>query len=356
MIFADLGPQGVEQLFEDLYDPAFLIDPEGGAFVAANAAACRLLGYQPAELRDLTPADIHPHEIPRLDAFLETVIRERRWATDELSCRAKQGSLIPTQVRASVVVIADRRYIFSILRDRREAELADLGRSLRKLAHDLRNTMVASRLMGTRLRRHDDPLVQRSAELITRSVDRAVLMCERVLEVGSATESAPERERFTLAELLSEIGTAIGPEDFSGASLESAGAEQTVLVADFDQVFRILLNLIRNALEAGAGRILVAGANVEGEALVDVTDDGPGLPETVRRRLFEEQPGASGNGRSLGLPIAWELARNNGGDIVLLDSSASGTAFRLTIPVVAGPARGEASEGGSRSVASPGGG
>lgn len=354
MISADLGPQGIEQLFEDLYDPAFLIDPEGGAFVGVNAAACRLLGYQPAELHGLTPADIHPHEIPRLDAFLEAVIRERRWATDELSCRAKQGTLIPAQVRASVVVISDRRYIFSILRDRREAQLADLGRSLRKLAHDLRNTMVASRLMGSRLSRHDDPLVQRSAELITRSVDRAVLMCERVLEVGSATESAPRRERFTLAELLAEIGTAIGPEEFSGASLEPRGAEVTVLVADFDQVFRILLNLIRNALQAGAGRIEVAGANVQGEALVDVSDDGPGLPETVQRRLFEEQPGAAGNGRGLGLPIAWELARNNGGDIVLLDSSASGTAFRLTLPAEVDATRGEASESGS--AVCPGGG
>ena len=351
MIFADLGPHGLEQLFEDLYDPAFLIDPEGGAFVGANAAACRLLGYQPAELSGLTPADIHPHEIPRLDAFLETVIRKQRWATDELSCRAKQGPLIPAQIRASVVVISGRRYIFSIIRDRREAQLADLGRSLRKLAHDLRNTMVASRLMGTRLARHDDPLVQRSAELITRSVDRAVLMCERVLDVGSATESAPKQERFTLGELLSEIGTAIGPEEFSGASLEPRGADETLLVADFDQVFRILLNLIRNALEAGAGHILVAGANEQGAALVDVTDDGPGLPEAVRRRLFEEQPGASGNGRGLGLPIAWELARNNGGDIVLLDSSAFGTAFRLTLPAVTDDAREQSPESGPGSVA-----
>ena len=324
---------GIEALFEALYDPALLIDPTAGRFVGANAAACRFLGYSPEELRELTPADVHPHEIPRLDAFLEAVARHRRWATDELSCRTRQGALIPAQIRASLVRLGGRPFILAIVRDRREEQLAELGRSLRKLAHDLRNTMVASRLMGQRLRRHDDPLVQRSAELVTRSVDRAVGMCESVLAVGSVTEREPRRERFTLDDLLPELTAALEPAELGGGGLETAGGEDVALVADFDQVFRILLNLVRNALAAGAGRVALSAARDGPATLVDVADDGPGLPEPVRRHLFVEKPGAAGDGGvRLGLAIAWELARNHGGDIRLLATGPRGTTFRIAIP------------------------
>ena len=174
MILIDSSePDSLAAVFEELYDPAFLIDPDQGCFVGANPAALRFLGYEPDELAALTPADIHPHEIPRLEAFLQSVRRNSRWASDELSCRPKSGALIPAQVRASVVRIDGYEYVLAIFRDRREEELAELGRSLRRLTHDLRNTMVASRVMSDRMRQHSDPMVQRSAELITRSVDRA---------------------------------------------------------------------------------------------------------------------------------------------------------------------------------------
>lgn len=327
-------PNGAEQVFEELYDPAFLIDPAEGRFVGANEAACAFLGYAPAELLALTPADIHPHEIPRLDAFLRSVTENMRWATDDLSCRSKEGTLIPAQVRASLVTLEGRTYIVAIVRDRREEQLAELGRSIRKLTHDLRNTMVASRLMGDRLRRHEDPLVQRSAELITRSVDRAVRMCEEALSAGGSVEQAPRCERFTLGDLVSEVDAAVGPREVASAHLEAPGAEAVVVDADFDQVFRILLNLVRNALAAGATRIDVVGGQTSEGTVIDVTDDGPGVPDRVQAHLFAEKPASARNprGAGLGLAIAWELASNHGGELVLAATGETGTTFRLTLP------------------------
>lgn len=337
-IEAEAATDGVVQLFEELYDPALLVDPEGGHIVGANAAACRFLGYSAEELGGLSPADIHPHEIPRLDAFLFTVQQHGRWIADDLSCRTKDGCLLPAQVRATLVHIADRPYVLAIIHDRRDAELAELGRSIRKLTHDLRNTMVSSRLMSDRLRRHKDPLVRQSAELIARSVDRAVKMCQQTLKVGSAREGRPRRERFTLGDLVIELHAAVGPEEVAGVRLEAPDAETVALDADFDQVFRILMNLIRNAIAAGSTYIRLSGSLQESLTRIDCRDDGPGLPPAVQGCLFSEKPlvaenaSTRGVGAGLGLAIAWELARNHDGDLTLLETGPAGTAFRLVLP------------------------
>ena len=61
------SPEGdFARIFEQMYDPALLIDPEAGRILAANNAALSLLGYDADELADLTPNDLHPHEIPPL--------------------------------------------------------------------------------------------------------------------------------------------------------------------------------------------------------------------------------------------------------------------------------------------------
>ena len=327
------APRGAEQVFEELYDPAFLIDPEAGRFIGANPAACNFLGYDSDELQRLTPADIHPHEIPRLDAFLEAVTHHARWSTDELACRSKDGGLIPAQVRASLVTLDGHNYILAIVRDRREEQLAELGRSIRKLTHDLRNTMVASRLMGDRLQSHEDPLVQRSAELISRSVDRAVRMCEEALQAGTSEERPPQREHFPLRDAIDEVIAAIGPEEVAGATLETRGMEGVDLDADFDQVFRIILNLVRNALAAGAQGIEIAADRDNGRTRIDIADDGPGLPESVEAQLFNEKTARRGReGAGLGLMIAWELAANHGGAIELQRTGPDGTVFRIILP------------------------
>ena len=103
--------------------------------------------------------------------------------------------------------------------------------------------------------------------------------------------------------------------------------------ADRDQLFRVVLNLARNAIEAGARQVVV-GAQHDIEALgVEVADDGPGLPPKARENLFRPFAGSGGTG--LGLAIAREIMRAHGGDIALCDSTGTGTAFCLRLPEAA---------------------
>ena len=95
----------------------------------------------------------------------------------------------------------------------------------------------------------------------------------------------------------------------------------------------MLLNLARNAVEAGAHRLRFSAAREGNAVAIEVVDDGPGLPPKARDNLFRPffgsaRPGGSG----LGLAIARELMRAHGGELALVSSTASGTVFRLILP------------------------
>ena len=112
------------------------------------------------------------------------------------------------------------------------------------------------------------------------------------------------------------------------------------IVADRDQLFRVLINLGRNAAEAGAQSIQVKAMAVGGGIVVEIADDGPGLPAKARDKLFMPFTGsARAGGTGLGLAIARDLARGHGGELTLAATSASGTVFRLELPGIVAAAR-----------------
>ena len=111
--------------------------------------------------------------------------------------------------------------------------------------------------------------------------------------------------------------------------------------ADPEQLFRVLMNLCRNALEAvsdGDGPAVIRRIWVEGErtgsvAAIRVCDTGPGVPERARAKLFQPFEGsARQGGTGLGLAIAAEIVRAHGGDIRLVDRAGAGAVFEVTHP------------------------
>jgi signal transduction histidine kinase len=99
-------------------------------------------------------------------------------------------------------------------------------------------------------------------------------------------------------------------------------------------LFRVLANLLRNAVQAGAQSVHVSAQHNSPTLVVDIADDGPGLPEAVRAELFRPFAGGTQRGGTgLGLAIARDLMVAHGGDIVLVDTGADGTTFRLTLRI-----------------------
>jgi signal transduction histidine kinase len=220
------------------------------------------------------------------------------------------------------------------------ARLAALGEAVAKINHDLKNMLTSAQLASERLAALKDPKVSQALPRLERALDRAVKLASDVLTYGKTQEALPEPQTVRLAAALDEAAAEARLAD-AGTKLVSKVAAADQVRADPDQLHRILVNLLRNARQAiehqegreTAGRIEVSLEAAGGMSLVRISDNGPGVPERIRERLF--QPFA-GSGRpdssGLGLAIARELAQGHGGDLTLTVSGPEGTVFELRLP------------------------
>jgi signal transduction histidine kinase len=211
-----------------------------------------------------------------------------------------------------------------------KTRLAALGAAVTKINHDLRNMLATARLVSDRLVDSADPQVKRAVPTLVAAIDRAVDLCARTLDFTREGPPQLDCRRFALKGLVAEVA---GDLAGSGKSVIVNAVDGIEIEADRDQLYRVLANLVRNASEAGANEVRVEARREDGRVLLDVADDGPGLPPRARENLFRPFAGtARPGGSGLGLAIARELARAHGGDLVLLRSDAAGTVFRVELP------------------------
>ena len=216
--------------------------------------------------------------------------------------------------------------------------LAALGLAVSKISHDLRNMLANAQLISDRLRSLPDPTVQRFAPKLIASLDRAISLCESTLRFGRAEEAPPRREPTPLRALVADVGEGLGLPREDGVAWIVEVEDELHVDADRDQLYRVLSNLCRNALQAieqldsAKGHIRVSALRSGTRVTIDVLDDGPGVPEKARAHLFQAfQGSARKGGTGLGLAVAHELVAAHGGSIRLVDTDR-GTRFRIEIP------------------------
>ncbi|WP_245519852.1 HAMP domain-containing sensor histidine kinase [Neorhizobium sp. R1-B] len=226
---------------------------------------------------------------------------------------------------------------------KQQKNLADLGLAVSKINHDMRNILASAQLMSDRLTDVDDPMVRSFAPKLLRTIDRAVGYTSEVLAYGQASEAAPRRRRIRLAELCQDVRDilAIDP-DASIEFIDQIPADVEV-DCDSEQLFRVIHNICRNALQALTNfdpedtsmvrRITVAAHRIGSVVSITVDDTGPGMPRKARENLFSAFRGsARSGGTGLGLVIARELVLAHGGTIALVEKPGPGTQFRIEIP------------------------
>ena len=217
--------------------------------------------------------------------------------------------------------------------------LAQLGGAVAKVSHDLRNILTSAQLFTDRIEASDDPLVKRMAPKLVNSITRAVSLCESTLAFGRAEEPAPTLNLVKVRDIAADVA----------ASEQLAVAEACVEIvnevpndliarADPEQLYRVIMNLVRNARQAlvasgKPGRIVIVGCELESIWCIEVSDTGPGLPPKARENLFTPfEGGVRKGGSGLGLAISQELVRGHGGDLVLKDTGPDGTTFEIRLP------------------------
>nr|WP_170787596.1 HAMP domain-containing sensor histidine kinase [Ruegeria lacuscaerulensis] len=217
--------------------------------------------------------------------------------------------------------------------------LAQLGGAVAKVSHDLRNILTSAQLFTDRIESSDDPLVRRMAPKLVNSITRAVSLCESTLAFGRAEEPAPT---LTMVPMRAVADDVVASEQLAvaGGCVEIVNElpEDLIARADPEQIFRVIMNLVRNARQAlvaagKPGRITIAGCEYETNWCIEIRDNGPGLPPKARENLFTPfQGGVRKGGSGLGLAISQELVRGHGGDLVLAETGPMGTTFEIRLP------------------------
>jgi signal transduction histidine kinase len=223
--------------------------------------------------------------------------------------------------------------------------LAALGLAVAKINHDLRNMLASAQLLSDRLSNVTDPLAQRVAPKLVATLDRAIRFCQATLTYGRAADDPPNPAPLILRGLVTEVIESLPNDGAKHVEIVNDVDEDYEIQADSEQMFRILLNLTRNSLEAlqsagpcrgRAARIMISAyfdADQDSD-VIEVADTGPGIPDTLRPKLFaafmnSTRPGGSG----LGLAIAADLVRGHKGTITLLPQAEdTGATFRISLP------------------------
>ncbi|MEQ9143151.1 MAG: HAMP domain-containing sensor histidine kinase [Parvibaculaceae bacterium] len=239
---------------------------------------------------------------------------------DEIGVAERELADLQKQVRATL---------------NQQARLASLGAAISKINHDLRNILASAQLISDRLSGIDDPTVQSLAPRLFASIDRAISLCTNTLKFGRAEEEPPVRRAVKLKDLTAELVEAIGLPEGGGIDVRLLIADDLEVDADPDHLFRVLLNLGRNAVQAMGekGELLISASGDRNAVTIDVADTGPGIPPAARERLFEPFSGStSQGGTGLGLAISADLVRAHGGTLELVETGAGGTLFRIRLP------------------------
>jgi two-component system, NtrC family, sensor histidine kinase HydH len=244
--------------------------------------------------------------------------------------------------RVSVSVSAVLKRLRQTERDALRAEqLAWVGQMAAGIAHEIRNPLMAIKLLvQTAADRSDGPALRpRDFQVLEEEIIRLEEIVSGFLDF--ARPPRPDPRPVDMAELASQVAVGLRPRaELQGVAIVIEQPTEPVIVsADPNQLRQVLLNLLFNAIDAQprGGEVRVA-AKIESEnssypqLLLTVTDNGPGLPPSVGERIFEPFVSTKESGLGLGLSICRRIAEAHGGTLTAANRPTGGAIFTLRFP------------------------
>jgi nitrogen fixation/metabolism regulation signal transduction histidine kinase len=223
----------------------------------------------------------------------------------------------------------------------------------RRLAHEIKNPLTPIQLAAEQMRDSysgADPDHRQFLDEACGIIEEEVAALRSLVSEFSQFARMPEPQvaPVDVSELCGELAGLYGDDTITVRVTPSA---PTRIRCDSNQIHRMLINVINNALEAQSdvGCTEAIEITVDGDAAspgggdlrIRVADRGPGIPETDRRRIFEPDVTTKPQGMGLGLAIVANTVERHGGTIAIGDREAGGTVFTITLPVRSGPTGGE---------------
>lgn len=221
-----------------------------------------------------------------------------------------------------------------------QERLAVLGEVAAVMAHELNNPLAAismyNQMLAAELR--DEPALRENVDVIQRNVESCTSTIRELLDY--ATAATPELGAVDLRATLEDVSTFLRPlRERKNVELSLNLPDSELLVnGDEIQLRQVFVNLIVNAIQAcgpDGGSVSVTSKVGPGHCVVDVLDDGGGIPDDVREKIFRPffTTKARGQGTGLGLPTARRITEMHGGRLDLVESGPDGTCFRVRLQI-----------------------
>ena len=336
----------VETILERIAAGVVSVDTSGH-IRTMNSAASRLLGLDsrvagmPVKsvfgTPDLQPLAVLVNEAAdsRSDALPQEVTiardgRELHLAVMTTSLRREDG------VSDGLVLVFDD--VTPLIRAQKVAAWREVAR---RLAHEIKNPLTPIQLCAERLRRHFSSATPQTRELVeecTTTIVGEVESLKGLVDEFSqfARMPAPRAQPTDLRALLADVLT-LYQGIFQTVDIQLHCPEDLPRVSvDSEQIRRVLINLIDNAIEAmdQHGAIEIGAQHAVAEHLVRVTvaDNGPGIPLAEREKLFLPYYSTKRRGSGLGLAIVRRIVAEHGGSIEVTDNVPRGTRFVIELP------------------------
>ncbi len=354
-----------EELLRSILDTvpdALVVIDERGLIQSFSATAERLFGFSHEEVVGrnvsvLMPSPYREQHDSYLARYLSTGERRIIGIGRIVVGQRKNGSTFPAELAVGEVKLAGERLFTGFVRDLTErqererrlselqselvhvARLNELGQMVSALAHEVNQPLTAmgNYLSGARrlLAADNQQGAQHAMERIAEQADRARQIIQRLRDLVKKGEA--ERSVENLAKIIEEASAlaliGVGEELKLSIRVDRAAANAVI---DRIQIQQVLLNLMRNAVEAMADstrrELFIATTRLGEMVEISVADTGPGLAPQVRARLFQPFVTTKPNGMGVGLSVCRTIVEAHGGDLRAEDRTGGGTVFRLTVP------------------------
>ncbi|TXH31811.1 MAG: PAS domain S-box protein [Rhodospirillaceae bacterium] len=353
----------------DTVPDAMIVIDTGGIMQSFSATAERLFGYTAQEaigqnVKILMPAPYREQHDGYLNHYMKTGERRIIGIGRIVVGQRKDGSTFPMELSVGEMKVGARRFFTGFARDLTErqetqqrlqelqAELIHmsrftaLGEMASTLAHELNQplTAAASYLNGVRKlldtgQSTDRPMIRDAVDRAAQQALRAGQTIRRLREFVARGESEPKIEELTkLVEDASALALVGAKETGARVSFHFDESVRYVL-ADKIQIQQVLLNLIRNALEAmqdGNRRELsISTRRIDEEMVaINVSDTGSGISPEIRDQLFRPFVTTKRHGMGVGLSISRTIVESHGGRLWVDPNPSGGSIFTLTLKTI----------------------
>ncbi|MBS3649941.1 PAS domain S-box protein [Pseudaminobacter sp. 19-2017] len=357
----------LKSILDTVLDATIVIDQDG-TVVSFNAAAVRQFGYTEQEvvgrnIKILMPEPYRSEHDGYIRRYLQTGEKRIIGLDRVVVGRRKDGSTFPLKLAVGEIRTGERRHFTGFVRDltdreesaarlqeaqselARLARLNELGEMASTLAHELNQPLatIANYSQGCNRVLRDMPeafsvrLREALGEIAKQSL-RAGDIIRHLREF--VTHGETEKNAEDIRKLVKEAGALalVGSRERGVRSKFEFQPGADLVFVDGVQIQQVLINLIRNAMEAmrhSDTRMLTVRTEPYGigKVAVEVSDTGPGVPDEILARLFQPFVTTKAGGMGIGLSISKRIVEAHGGEMDVLRNELGGATFRFTLPV-----------------------